>query len=222
MSVDVLLVAPLKHELEGILTKLNEPVLFASKRVIGTVVGVGKVASGIAVAKAIITYKPALVVLVGYCGALEETLAIGDIVCASSVVQYDLDLRAFGLDWGSTFLGDGSHAPSFLPLYCPAIEGVKSVVMGTADRFLVRSYREEHPELRENLHLGCSDMEGYAVAFACHTASIPCAIIRVVSDDAKGRRHKQFPVFVREANKKLQETLQLLLESPSEKSPTSL
>lgn len=222
MSVDVLLVAPLKHELEGILTKLNEPVLFASKRVIGMVVGVGKVASGIAVAHAIAAYKPALVVLVGYCGALEETLAIGDIVCASRVVQYDLDLRAFGLDWGSTFLGDGTHAPSFLPLYCPPIEGAKSVVMGTADRFLVRSYREEHPELREDLHLGCSDMEGYAVAFACHAANIPCAIIRVVSDDAKGRKPKQFPAFVREAAKGLRNALHLLLESPSEKSPTSL
>ncbi len=95
--------------------------------------------------------------------------------------------------------------------------------MGTADRFLVRSYREEHPELRDSLQLDCSDMEGgYSVAFACYSANIPCAMIRVVSDDAKGNRSKKFTKFVREANKKLQETLQLLLESPSEKSPTSL
>ncbi len=202
MSVDVLVVAPLRHELEGVLTKLDESVSIASKRVLGTVIGVGKVASGVAVTRAIALYDPKLVVLVGYCGALTETLAIADVVCASRVVQYDLDLRAFGLEWGSTFLGDGSHAPSFLPLYCPAIKGIKSVVMGTADRFLVRSYREEHPELRDSLQLDCSDMEGYSVAFACYSANIPCAMIRVVSDDAKGNRSKKFTKFVREANKK--------------------
>ncbi len=122
MSVDVLVVAPLRHELEGgVLTKLDESVSIASKRVLGGTVigGVGKVASGVAVTRAIALYDPKLVVLVGgYCGALTETLAIADVVCASRVVQYDLDLRAFGLEWGgSTFLGDGSHAPhSFLSI----------------------------------------------------------------------------------------------------------
>ncbi len=222
MKVDVLVVAPLRHELEGVLTKLDEPVAIASKRVIGTVIGVGKVASGVAIARSIALYEPKLVVLVGYCGALDEHLAVGDVVCANKVVQYDLDLRAFGLDWGSTFLGDGSPSPPFLPFYCPTIDGVKTVVMGTADRLLVRSYREEHPELREVLQLDCSDMEGYAVAFACYSANIPCAILRVVSDDAKGKRPKQFKQFIRESTIKLQDTLQLLLESPSEKFPTSL
>ncbi|MXI85423.1 5'-methylthioadenosine/S-adenosylhomocysteine nucleosidase [Sphaerochaeta halotolerans] len=222
MSIDVLVVAPLRHELEGVLTKLDEPVIIASRRVLGTVIGVGKIASGVTLARAIARYNPALVVLVGYCGALDEHLALGDVVCATRVVQYDLDLRAFGLDWGSTFLWDGSYAPQSLPLYHPAIDGVKPVVMGTADRFLLRSYRDEHPELREVLQLDCSDMEGYAVAYACHSVTIPCAILRVVSDDAKGNRPKQFKQFIREANEKLQEALQLLLEAPSEKSPTSL
>ncbi|MGH0052741.1 MAG: 5'-methylthioadenosine/S-adenosylhomocysteine nucleosidase, partial [Sphaerochaetaceae bacterium] len=181
-----------------------------------------KVASGITLARAIAQHQPKMVVLVGYCGALDEELAITDVVCVERVVQYDLDLRAFGLDWGSTILGDGARSPAFIPLFAPVIEGVRPVVMGTADRFLLRSYRTEHPALREVLHIDCSDMEGYSVAFACWAIGIPCAMLRVVSDDAYGHRPKVFNQFVRDASKRLRRALQLLLESPSEKSPTSL
>ncbi|MGE4453810.1 MAG: hypothetical protein AB7D92_04690 [Sphaerochaeta sp.] len=222
MAFDVLVVSALRHELEGVLTKLDEPILFGSLSLVGTVIGVGKIASAVALAKAVARYKPKMVVLLGYTGAVSETLWLGDVVIAKQVVQYDLDLRAFGLEWGSSFLGDGTAYPAFLPLYSPPIKGVRAVTMGSADRFLLRSYRERHPEIREQLHIDCCDMEGYSVAFVCRDAGIPCAIVRLVSDDAKGRRPKQFKVFVREANEKLRQTLQLLLESPREKSPTSL
>ncbi len=222
MAVDVLVVSALRHELEGILTKFDEPIPFGSLTMVGTIIGVGKIASAVALSKALARYKPRMVVLLGYTGAVCETLSIGDVVIAKQVVQYDLDLRCFGLDWGSSYLGDGTAYPAFLQLYAPLIHGVKQVTMGSADRFLVRSYRERHPEIREQLHIDCCDMEGYSVAFVCREEKIPCAMIRVVSDDEKGRRPKQFKVFVREANEKLKQTLQLLLESPSEKSPTSL
>mgnify|MGYP001052703296 FL=1 len=55
MELDVLVVAPLKHELEGILTKLDEPVSIAGKRVLRTHIGIGKVASALAAMQAILT-----------------------------------------------------------------------------------------------------------------------------------------------------------------------
>ncbi len=221
-QIDALVLSATAKELEGILTNIETTVSLGDKTVVGKVIGVGKVVSGITTLEAIHTYHPKLVILVGFCGALNENLEIGDIALVEKVLQYDLDLHLFGLELGSTFLPDGSKSPCCFNLYAPQIEDVKRVILGTADRFLERSYRELHPELREVLHLDSSDMEGYAVAYACSVLQTPCAILKVVSDDAKGRRPKKFNKFVSEANKNISVAIQLLLDAPSEKSPTNL
>jgi len=222
MLVDVLVVAAMQHELEGILTKLNEPVMVEGKQVVGTLVGVGKVVSALATQQAILTYQPKQVVLLGFGGAVDPNLEIGSAVIATKVVQYDLDLRRFGLGWGDTFSPEGTTTKGSLDLYAPPIEVFSPMVFGSADRFLLRSEREQHPELATELGIGLADMEGYSVALACRMHQLPCTLLRIVSDDAQGRRPKRFAVFAQQARQKLAQGLYSLLEEPSEKSPTNL
>lgn len=222
METEVLVLAATKYELEGVLTKLGEPIHIGEHSVVGVCTGVGKVQSALAALKALYVHTPRLVVLLGYAGALDPCLDIADLVVATKVVQYDLDLRAFGLQRGQTFDGGGKIVPASIDLYAPDLNGSKKVVLGTADRFLLRSYREQNPYLTEELGLGASDMEGFGIAQACVMRAIPCAILRVISDDAKGHRPKDFKRFVRQANERLRDGLLQLLEVPKEKSPTSL
>jgi nucleoside phosphorylase len=222
MELDVLVVAPLSHELEGILTKLDEPVSIAGKRVLGTLVGVGKVVSALATQQAILSYHPKQVILLGFGGGVDPSLEIGAAVIASKVVQYDLDLRRFKLGWGDTFGPEAAITKGTLDLFAPSIEGFTPTVFGTADRFLLRSERESQPELATTLGIGLADMEGYSVALASHMHRLPCSLLRVVSDDAQGNRPKRFALFAEEARAKLARGLYALLEEPSEKSPTNL
>ncbi len=222
MELDVLVVAPLKHELEGILTKLDEPVSIAGKRVLGTLIGVGKVASALATMQAILTYQPKQVILLGFGGAVDPSLEIGSALIATRVVQYDLDLRRFKLAWGDTFGPEGTVTKGTLDLFAPPLDGFAPAVFGTADRFLLRSEREQHPELASELGIALADMEGYSVALASHLHQLPCSLLRVVSDDAQGTRPKRFARFAEEARTKLARGLYALLEEPREKSPTSL
>jgi adenosylhomocysteine nucleosidase len=222
MKADVLVLGAIKRELEGVLTKLGEPLVLAGREVVGLTLGVGKVQSALAAMQAVQTYAPSSVVLLGYAGAIDAGLAIGDGFVATKVVQYDLDLRAFALQRGQTFDENSKVAASTIDLYAPALSGFKQVVLGTADRFLLRSYREQNPYLSEELGLQASDMEGFAVARACQVLGLPCSILKVVSDDGLGRRPKDFKRFVRQADECLRMGLAQLLELPSEKSPTSL
>jgi len=222
MQCEVLILAATKRELEGVLTKLYEPIQVAGRVVVGVCIGVGKVQSALAAIQAIDAYAPSFVVLLGYAGAIEASLEIGDGFVATQVVQYDLDLRAFGLKRGQTFDGDSQMVDGAIELFAPVLSGFKKVILGTADRFLLRSYREEHPYLTEELGLGASDMEGFGVAMACRLRIIPCSILRVISDDSRGHRPKEFKRFVRQANERLKNGLVQLLDAPREKSPTSL
>ncbi len=222
IECDVLVLAATRRELEGVLTKQQEPTLPAGRRVVGVCIGVGKVESALAAMQAIHAYTPSLVVLIGYAGAIDESLHIGDGITASRVLQYDLDLRAFGLGRGQTFDGDANRVGPAMELFPVQIDGFREVVLGTADRFLLRSYREQNPYLVQELGLGASDMEGYGVARACNLCAVPCTILRVVSDDARGHRPKDFKRFSREADATLKRGLTQLLEAPREKSPTSL
>ncbi|MGE4583537.1 MAG: 5'-methylthioadenosine/S-adenosylhomocysteine nucleosidase [Sphaerochaeta sp.] len=217
MGCDVLVLASSSRELEGVLTNISTPLSIA-----GETVGVGKVCSAVSTMQALERYRPRMVVLLGYAGALDPELAIGDGVIATKVIQYDLDLRPFGLAIGQTYDAEGKPLSGELPLQTYDLPSFKAVVFGSADRFLVRSYRQEHPELRTVLGLDCADMEGFSVASACRAHGIPLTMIRVVSDDEQGHRPKDYAKFVRNASKTLSRGLQLLLDVPSEKSPTNL
>jgi nucleoside phosphorylase len=212
MSVDYLVVASSVLELEGFQTNLEVIKREKGHSFVLVCVGVGKVQSAALTLKAIMNYQPKAVLCLGYAGAVDPLLKIGDCIFASSVVQYDLDLRSFHLGRGEVPSASKGQTVGALQLELPQIAGILSGVCGTADRFLLRSFREENPWLSTDLHIAFADMESYAVAFACYTMQCPCTVCRVISDDEQGHRPKHFKEFSTQANLQFVKVLTALLD----------
>ena len=222
MALDCLVVASNGGELEGFLTKPDQKAEYKGKSYLLTTIGVSQVQSALNTLAAIIEHKPKRVLLVGYAGGIDPDLSIGDCILGTEVIQYELDLRAFGLQRGETLSRVPNEVLGELSLFVPPYEDVILSRGGSSDRFLLRPWREENPYLIDEMDLGFSDMESYGVALAAKMQNIPCTVCRVISDDAKGRRPKSYKKFCLAANQKFVEVLYSLLVLPSEKSPTNL
>lgn len=217
----MLVVASSAKELQGIVE---------SDRVKSVCVGVGKVQAAVETYSAILTYAPSFVIGIGSCGAIEDHLKVGDVVIPSKVVQYDIDLRRFGLSRGEVFTAEGKKtgwlATDRLP-HRPfgIIDGRRvweDVYLGSADRFLSPNDRMSHHFLVDEMHLAAVDMESHAMVAAAKRAQVPVAIIRVVSDTWFGDRAKSLPNFLKEASTLIDRIIRIGYMEPSEKSPTIL
>lgn len=62
--------------------------------------GIGKVMSAMSVAVLVNDFKVTAVINTGSAGAVAEGLAIGDVVVANRLVYHDVDVTAFGYDYG--------------------------------------------------------------------------------------------------------------------------
>lgn len=195
-------------------------------------IGVGKVQAAISVASFIVESRPSHIICTGTCKAVDPRMDVGDIVIGSLAVDYDLDLRRFGLPRGSTRDCSGNPFGSvmldnFLTDRAAGIEMCRGrrvwreVTIGSADRFLVASDCDKMPWIVDELHLQAVDMESYAVAAAASRGGIPVSVIRVVSDTYRGIRPKSYAAFLRSAAIDMLSCI-VQYSFPNEKSPTIL
>jgi len=189
------------------------------------VTGVGKVQASIAVTKAINHFHPDYVIGIGTCKALDESYTIGDIVIAKTVVQYDIDLRRFNLARTEVFNSLGKKVGALespcsildIGRIAPLRAAIhQQAVIGTADRFLVSSDIDSLPFLIEELHINAVDMESYAIAAAAHEFGLPWAVVRCISDDARGRRPKSYTTFLQSASRDMLLVAQALVSQQTE------
>jgi adenosylhomocysteine nucleosidase len=159
--------------------------------------GIGKVNAAVGCAVLIDHYKPELVINTGSAGGIDPSLSFGDAVISDGLVQYDVDLTAF------------NYAPGQLPGMPPvfavdedliqrgeaAVDSLKQEgilppefnhlrgLIGSGDVFMhepdrINAVRKTFPAVR------AVEMEGAAIAQACRLFSVPCLIIRAISDVA--------------------------------------
>jgi predicted 5'-methylthioadenosine/S-adenosylhomocysteine nucleosidase len=135
------------------------------------ITGIGKVAAATAVASALArrdgAVAPQLVVNIGTAGALRDGL--DGLFVPGTVINHDLSaalLRGLGVAVTDQIeLPDGDD-----------------MVLATGDSFVA------DPDQRAALapRAGLVDMEGFAVAWACQHAGVPCRLVKHVSDNADG------------------------------------
>ena len=171
-------------------------------------VGVGQVNAALNTYQAIQALNPALVVGIGTCGALRDELKVGDILIAGSVVQYEVDLRRFGLKRGELPGADGipnGALTTDFPVWSWAAGArlLTERTLGTADRFLLAVDRRDADYLHDELGLDAVDMESYAMVAAARTASVPVAILRTVSDTNRGGRPRSYQTFLTAASERM-------------------
>jgi adenosylhomocysteine nucleosidase len=146
--------------------------------------GAGKVRSAAATQFAIDTFAPTHILCVGAAGALSTDLALGEIVIADRVIEYDFDDRAFNPD-GPPRSWDTDA------LLRHELASAARRVLGTRQRYgtvLTGDRVVCDPGERRALELAfqgdCGEMEGAAVTSTGSRCGVPVAVLRVISDFA--------------------------------------
>lgn len=170
--------------------------------VVLTQCGIGKVNAAVSTQILIDRYDVDKVILTGLAGTLVPYLQAGDIVAANYLVQYDMDLSAFGRrvgevpDVGRMLEVDPELLKSVTDAYDDVFKNKTDrpqLVVGTivsGDRFI--SDRKTISWLQREFGAVATEMEGAAVAQVCHLNKRPFLILRTISDDANDGAAGQF------------------------------
>lgn len=146
--------------------------------------GIGKVAAGITTTLLIEHFKPDLVINSGIAGGYQKVKTL-DLVIASDVAYYDVDLTADNQEFGKM-----QGLPKYFKVSNEMLEKaqnkIKNYCLGTiitADTFASdRSKVEGIVNNYYNDNVLAVDMESAAVAHACYLTNTPFMIMRVISD----------------------------------------
>jgi adenosylhomocysteine nucleosidase len=176
--------------------------------------GIGKVNAAVGCALLIDRYRPDLVINTGSAGGIDPSLSFGDAVISDGVVYHDVDVTGFGYPPGQIpgmplvfatpedlirrgeAAVDSLKEEGLLPesfVHRRGLIGSGDVFMSEAGR--IESLRGTFPDIK------AVEMEGAAIAHACHLWGIPALIIRSLSDIAGAESPVKFEEFLPVASK---------------------
>ncbi|MCF7528881.1 5'-methylthioadenosine/S-adenosylhomocysteine nucleosidase [Neisseria lisongii] len=178
---------------------------FGGKRMILVKSGIGKVNAALATAWVVQQFAPECVINTGSAGGIGVGLKVGDVVIGSEVAHHDVDVTAFGYQWG--------QVPSLPAAYrsdealmaaatqaAAAFEGaaVTAGMIVSGDQFVhssegVAAIRAHFPEVK------AVEMEAAAIAQTCHQLNVPFVVVRAVSDSADEKADISFEEFLKTA-----------------------
>lgn len=156
--------------------------------------GIGKVNAAICTQMLIDHYPIDKMIFSGVAGGLLPNMQVGDLVIATHLIQFDMDLTAFGRRHGE--LPDMSRAiesdPALVQLAADAYDALfngggdgPNLMLGTVvsgDRFI------QDPDslrwLQREFSALATEMEGAAVGYTCKLNDVPFVVIRGLSDTA--------------------------------------
>jgi adenosylhomocysteine nucleosidase len=156
--------------------------------------GIGKVNAAICTQMLVDLYQPSALVFSGVAGGLLPNMQVGDLVIASHLIQFDVDLTAFGRRHGELPDSDrmiqsdpglvDQTASAYDAAFPNAGEG-PNLMIGTVvsgDRFVEDSKTLRW--LQREFGALATEMEGAAVGYTCQLNGLPFVVIRGLSDTA--------------------------------------
>lgn len=156
--------------------------------------GIGKVNATICTQMLIDLYAPDALVFSGVAGGLLPNMAVGDLVIASHLIQYDMDLTAFGRRHGEVpgqdrmVESDPKLVQKATDAFDAAFEGkddAPNLMLGTVvsgDKFI--SDAKTLRWLQREFAALATEMEGAAVGYTCRLNDLPFVVVRGLSDTA--------------------------------------
>lgn len=156
--------------------------------------GIGKVNATICTQMLIDLYQPTRLVFSGVAGGLLPNMRPGDLVVGSHVIQYDLDITAFGHRPGALpgrdrmIEADPDLVAACTRAYDAGFEGqtdAPALMAGTivsGDRFI--SDAKTLRWLQREFSALATEMEGAAVGYTCQLNDVPFVVVRGLSDTA--------------------------------------
>ena len=164
--------------------------------------GIGKVASSIATTLLIERFSPDCIINTGSAGGFEQSLNVGDVVISSEVRHHDVDVTAFGYEFGQVpNMPAGFAAHSTLidaaQKAIASLENVKTMtgLICTGDSFMCDPVRIEATRTQFPSMLAV-EMEGASIAQTCHQLNTPFVVIRSLSDIAGKESPESFEAYL--------------------------
>ncbi|MGM0844154.1 MAG: 5'-methylthioadenosine/S-adenosylhomocysteine nucleosidase [Bacillota bacterium] len=167
--------------------------------------GIGKVNAAMTTAVLLDRFKPDAVINTGSAGGFDADLNVGDVVISTDVRHHDVDVTAFGYEYGqvpqlpAAFTAD-ERLREVAANSAKETSDVKVVsgLIATGDSFMNDPARVE--AIRDKFkNLQAVEMEAAAVAQVSHQFQIPFVIIRSLSDIAGKESHVSFDQYLETA-----------------------
>ena len=180
--------------------------------------GIGKVMSAMSVAILADHFQVDAVINTGSAGAVASGIAVGDVVIADKLCYHDVDVTAFGYDYGQMaqqplyFESD----KKFISLIQESLSKLEHTwhlgLIATGDSFVagedkIKVIKEHFPQVL------AVEMEGAAIAQAAHALNLPFLVVRAMSDNANHEASVSFDEFIVEAGRRSAQALMTLLQS---------
>ncbi|WAA11211.1 5'-methylthioadenosine/S-adenosylhomocysteine nucleosidase [Fervidibacillus albus] len=166
--------------------------------------GIGKVNAAMSTTILMERYKPTYIINTGSAGGLNSELEIGDIVISTEVRHHDVDVTAFGYEYGQV----PQLPPAFIAdekLFQIALTCANKIDIRTEKGLIVSgdSFMNDPSRVqRISNHfrdVKAVEMEAAAIAQVCHQYDKPFVIIRSLSDIAGKQSEISFDQFLQKA-----------------------
>ncbi|MED3624504.1 5'-methylthioadenosine/S-adenosylhomocysteine nucleosidase [Neobacillus thermocopriae] len=167
--------------------------------------GIGKVNAAMSTTILLEKYKPDCIINTGSAGGLNPDLNVGDAVISTEVRHHDVDVTAFGYEYGqvpqlpAAFLAD-EKLLTVAEKAAKELDNFKVVrgLIATGDSFMENAERVEYIRTKFN-DLQAVEMEAAAIAQVAHRFEVPFVIIRSLSDIAGKESNISFDQFIDKA-----------------------
>lgn len=180
--------------------------------------GVGKVMSAMSVAILVESFKVDAIINIGSAGAVATGLNVGDVVVADTLVYHDVDLTAFGYDYGQMsmqplyFHSDKTFVSTFEAVLSKEEMTSKVGLIATGDSFIAG--QEKIDVIKGHFpQVLAVEMEGAAIAQAAQATGKPFVVVRAMSDTAAHDANITFDEFIIEAGKRSAQVLMAFLKA---------
>ncbi|HGA0207545.1 TPA: 5'-methylthioadenosine/adenosylhomocysteine nucleosidase [Streptococcus agalactiae] len=180
--------------------------------------GVGKVMSAMSVAILVESFKVDAIINTGSAGAVATGLNVGDVVVADTLVYHDVDLTAFGYDYGQMsmqplyFHSDKTFVSTFEAVLSKEEMISKIGLIATGDSFIAG--QEKIDVIKGHFpQVLAVEMEGAAIAQAAQATGKPFVVVRAMSDTAAHDANITFDEFIIEAGKRSAQVLMAFLKA---------
>lgn len=161
---------------------------------------IGKVNSTLSTSIMIEKFKAQSLLFTGVAGAFNPKLNIGDLLCAKALVQYDLDITAFGHPLGfvpgnEIFIKTDEKLNKLASKVAEELgKKLEFGIIATGDEFVCDENKKA--KIRQIFNADACEMEGASVALVCDALKVPCFILRAISDKAGEKAEFDFDEFV--------------------------
>lgn len=169
--------------------------------------GIGKTLAALTTTLLISHYKVDIVINTGSAGGIGEGLAIGDVVISDKLAYSDVDVTAFGYEYGQM---------AQMPLYYDANDVLVQAAMEASSNNMlngrvglivsgdtfVHSQKQIHDIKTHFPMCLANEMEGAAIAHVAHQYDVPFVVIRAMSDVGDENASVNFDEFIIDAGEK--------------------